>query len=407
MDETLPEDAETVVIGAGPQALALVLHLLDARPSAREGLVVLDPAGRWLAEWEGRFARLAIDQLRSPGVHHPAPDAGALGRWSRAEGRPAAGPYGIPRAGDFVAFCHHLVAEAEIAGLVTGRRAHLLSAGADGVSVLAGDTTVRARRVVVAADPHHHRLPSWLTDLLPRRRHQVDHAANVDLRGLDLSGEEVVVVGGGLTAGHLVVGALAAGAERVHLVVRRVLRQQMFDTDPGWLGPRCLAGFQRLTSWEDRHDRVLAARDGGSLPPWMWRRLAQAAVGGRLALHERARVVAAGDRGGRVDLVLGDERHLVADRVWLATGTQPDLGAGNLFEDLCRTHPCPVVGGYPGLGPDLAWPGVPVHLMGRPAALALGPAAGNLWGARVAATRIVGAWCGDGAVATGAEAARR
>lgn len=43
---------------------------------------------------------------------------------------------------------------------------------------------------------------------------------------------------------------------------------------------------------------------------------------------------------------------------------------------------------WPVLGPDLRWPGTPVHLMGGLTALQVGPAARNLFGGREAARRI-------------------
>jgi hypothetical protein len=87
--------------------------------------------------------------------------------------------------------------------------------------------------------------------------------------------------------------------------------------------------------------------------------------------------------------VLGDEARLDVDRVWLATGTQPDVAGDRLTSTLQDTHPTRLVGGWPLLEhDDLRWPGTNVHVLGRLAMLSLGPAAGNLWGARVGARRV-------------------
>ena len=59
-----------VVVGAGPHGLAAALHLVAADPGIRDEVVVVDPVGGWLRAWDERFARLEIEHLSSPGVHH-------------------------------------------------------------------------------------------------------------------------------------------------------------------------------------------------------------------------------------------------------------------------------------------------------------------------------------------------
>jgi hypothetical protein len=59
-----------------------------------------------------------------------------------------------------------------------------------------------------------------------------------------------------------------------------------------------------------------------------------------------------------------------------------------LLQQLYQQHPIELVDDWPVLGPDLSWPGTPVHLMGGLSALQIGPAARNLFGGREAAQRI-------------------
>jgi len=70
------------VVGAGPHGLAVTTHLLSADPSLRDRLVVVDADGRWLSTWHEQFARLEIDVLRSPVVHHPDVDPGQLAHFT-------------------------------------------------------------------------------------------------------------------------------------------------------------------------------------------------------------------------------------------------------------------------------------------------------------------------------------
>jgi glycine/D-amino acid oxidase-like deaminating enzyme len=389
-------EARVAVVGAGPQGLAAALHLVDRDPGLRRDLVVLDPTGEWLRAWDDRFARLAIEHLRSPGVHHPGCDPYALGDWCERHELPSPvpSPYGLPSTAAFRGFCNHLVAEAGLREHVVPARVRHIEAGQRTTRLaLADGTALAAAHVVVATDPARRCLPTWLFDLLPVPAEALAHPGDVDLRGLELAGQHVAVIGGGLTAGRLAVGAAARGAT-VTLICRRAVQERMFDTDPGWLGPKHLNGFHRLTDPAGRLQVALAARDGGSMPPWMTCRLDQLRADGSLRLLAPQRICGAERCGDRLRLVLGDESRVSADRVWLATGTRPDAGADRLTASLQATHPTRVVDGWPVLDEQLRWPGTNVHVLGRLAMLTLGPAAGNLWGARVGAARVASGVCG-------------
>ena len=66
-----------------------------------------------------------------------------------------------------------------------------------------------------------------------------------------------------------------------------------------------------------------------------------------------------------------------ADVLWLATGTAVDVLADPVLRQLQGSCPTRVVGGYPVLDDaTLAWPGLPLFLLGRSALLTIGPAAG-------------------------------
>ena len=383
-----PAHRPLVVVGAGPQALALLVALVDADPAWRDRTTVIDPAGRWLRTWDEQLARARIDALRSPGVHHPGIEPEALRVWSRERNLERPSRYGQPATEAFATYCTHLIDHYGLESLVHTGRARLLADDGSGVHLLLDDRTVlTCDRAVLATNPGRRRIPAWVEDLLPVSVGRLQHAADVDLRTADVTGEAIVVVGGGLTAAQLALGALEQGAASVHLLIRRHLRASTFDTDPGWLGPKELRGFERLAP-ADRAEAVQRARDGGSVPMGEANRLRREAAEGNLALREGTRVVAGRRHGDRLTLVLGDEEHVHADRIWLATGTEACVEATPLLDDLRRSHPTEIHAGLPWLDADLAWPGSHVHLMGRLTSLNLGPAAGNLWGARRAADRI-------------------
>lgn len=370
---------DVCVVGAGPHGLAVAAHLLTARPALR--VTVIDPSGAWLTTWRDQFARLDIPVLRSAMVHHPGVDPGGLGTFTRRRSRPTSGlPYGVPLAAVFEEYCHELVAELGLASVVVSDRVERVDE--DG-TVTTSRATFRADRVVIASNHSRPHVPRAFADAMATND-RIVHSTDVDLRSVcDLTGERIVVVGGGMTAGHLACGALARGADVVQLV-RRPISVRDFDVEPGWLGPRELDRFGAERDPAKRLALAVAARGGGSVPPWMHAALEAHVDAGRLGrLEGDAEALDVGAGADHVSLTLdGDSTAIEADRCWLATGRTPVL-------DPALDHVgVDTVGGYPVLDPTLRVRRTHIHVVGRLAAPTIGPAAGNLWGARVAARHI-------------------
>lgn len=384
-------EADVCVLGAGPHGLAAAVHLRRADPDLR--LVVVDPAGAWLQGWHDRFARAEIEVLRSPVVHHPSPDPYELLAYLTVTERPRSGlPYDVPTVEAFSDYCTDLIADTELDPPFSATAEAVCREGGS-VLTVTDRGTVRADHLVVATNPHRRVLPDWVWPLLGREPGLFVYGSDVDLRELpDLTGERVLVVGGGLTAAHLGCGAADRGADTV-LLTRRPLETRDFDTDPGWLGPRHLRAFDLDDDPESRLQTIRTARGGGTIPPWMRARLETLIEDGRLVVHEACDVRAADvDQDGSCVVALDDRSTVRADRIWLATGTTPDVGALRCLTDLVAD--APVIGGVPLVDDRLQLGPHPVHVMGRLAMLTLGPAAGNLWGAQRAATRITRAITG-------------
>jgi hypothetical protein len=380
--------ADVVVVGAGPAGLATVVALADAVPGA--DVLVVDPAGGWLDTWDRQFAWQDIAHLRSAAVHHPHQRPFELYEHAREDELVRRGQHRLPTTAGFRRFCDLLVDRAH-PGPVLPARATGLRPDGDGVLVgLAGadaPPVIRARRVVVATNHRRPATPPWVAAAPGRVR----HAGAVDVRQV-CPGRRVLVVGGGISAAHLVVGAVERGAEVVH-VVRRRLRQRPFDTDPGWLGPRQLAGFHAEHDRARRRRLVDVARDGGSVPSWLVRRMDEAVAAGGVVRHEGTEVVGvaavASSRGpaGAVEVTLGGavDGRVRVDEVWCATGAVVDVTCDPLVAPLLDRTAAGVHAGMPTLDDDLSLPGTRVHLHGGGAALVLGPVAGNLVGHRRAA----------------------
>lgn len=55
---------DITIVGAGPQALTLVTHLLQKKPQWGSRLMIFDPSGTWLSEWKQQFRAQEIPHLR-------------------------------------------------------------------------------------------------------------------------------------------------------------------------------------------------------------------------------------------------------------------------------------------------------------------------------------------------------
>jgi len=391
---------DIAIIGAGPQALTLVTHLLQKKDKVRSRIQVFDPSGTWMTRWHQQFAAQEIPQLRSPAVHHPDPNPHALRTFAEGRYHELHPPYDRPGTRLFQEFCATVIHRWQLQDDVTPAqviRLHPLRGKPSRfrLSLDTGDT-VLARRVVLATGSGQPYIPDWV--------HQVDctfpaerlcHASQVRLPALpSLRGETVLIVGSGLTSGHLAAGAVQRGA-RVVMMARRTFQEKLFDADPGWLGPKYLKGFHAEPNMQVRWQMVQQARNGGSLTPEMMTQLRRLERQGQLTVYEHCQVAHAEWKGEAWKVCC--DNHSVHDclahqpihRVWLATGTTLDIQTHPLLADVWQQHPIETVNGLPVLDEHLRWPGCELLLMGPWAALRVGPVARNLFGGKLASDRIV------------------
>ncbi|MEO0409904.1 MAG: FAD/NAD(P)-binding protein, partial [Cyanobacteria bacterium P01_A01_bin.135] len=115
---TQPE-TDIAVIGAGPQALTLVTHLLQKKAKLRDRIRVFDPSGTWMIQWQQQFAAQEIAELRSPAVHHPDPNSHALRSFAEGRFQELHPPYDRPGTQLFQDFCQALIRRWQLQDAVT------------------------------------------------------------------------------------------------------------------------------------------------------------------------------------------------------------------------------------------------------------------------------------------------
>lgn len=307
-------ELDWLILGGGIHGTLLACFLSTAGVP-RERLAVLDPHAEPLAVWHRCSHNVGMRFMRSPSVHHldvPAWSMRAFAQEVEAEPHGFAAPYHRPRLDVFDAHCERVVAQHGLRALRRRGSAHGLGRTRDGTS-LCVETCVgplRARRVVLAVGSGHALAwPAWAEPL--RAAGRVEHVLDDGFSRDDVApADTVIVVGGAISAAQL--GLALAGQPgrtgQVHVLARRTPQTRQFDTDPGWLGPRYLTGFQREPSLRERRRRIVHARGRGTIPPEEWRRARRAIASGALAWtlgevggrggrhHRRPRVPAAAQR---------------------------------------------------------------------------------------------------------------
>ncbi|MEA5462377.1 SidA/IucD/PvdA family monooxygenase [Leptothoe sp. PORK10 BA2] len=385
---------DLAIVGAGPQALTLVTHLLQKKQSMRHRFVVLDPSGQWLQQWQHQFAAYEIPHLRSPAVHHPDPNPHALRMFAESRADELFPPYDLPGTQLFHDFSQEVIRRWQLEDRVIPAQVEQLEPirqqGRQRFRLtLADGQVLTARRVVLAIAGGVPHLPNWakaLPQSYPPDR--LCHSRQVDLRGLRLSGERILIIGSGLTSGHLALGAIARGAQ-VMMMARRTFYEKLFDSAPGWLGPKYLKGFYAEPSWENRWEMIRDARNGGSLTPAVLTKLRRLERSGKLSFYEQCEVHSATWQETAWQVLCSHPEahqcitHLPIDRIWLATGSTLDVQDWPLLSAVREQYPIPTVQGLPVLDKHLQWPGCNLFIMGGAAALQVGPVARNLFGGKL------------------------
>ena len=375
---------DVCVVGAGPHGLAATLLFKRIDPSMK--VTVIDRSDEWLSSWNRQFQRADISTLRSPIVHHPSPDSFALDDFLAQSSFSRSGlPYNPPTTECFSAFCAQTIDDANLDDplIATPQSLQIIH---NGIELKTTSGIIRTRYLVIATNPNHKIIPQWTKDL-SQRPTMVKHASDVDLCNTsNLEGQSITVIGGGLTAAHLSRGAALKGAS-VKMVARRPLQIRNFDTDPGWLGPKYLNSYYLQTDIQKRIKIAREARGGGSIPQYMHNALLDFEKTDSIKVLESTQVISAEttDPKGCLLKLTNDEK-IYSDQIWLATGTCPDLQTMEFLHPILEN--VSFVDEFPVLDRSLRLKPHPIYLMGRSTTYALGPAAGNLWGATRAAHRI-------------------
>ena len=378
-----------LIIGGGLHGVHVAARLLAQAGVPPERLAILDPGERLLSRWRSATAAVGLSHLRSPSVHNIGLDAGALDRFADQRGirdpGAFAAPYHRPSLELFNAHADALIDSFDLSALHIRQRARQIEVDSDGVSVrVSAGPELAARNLLLA--PGSAGQPAW-PSWAPRADPRVEHVLTLDRAAWSVpQGMPVAIVGAGISGAQIALRLVREGHE-VHLVSRHELRIHQFDSDPGWLGPMNMTGFNRILDPAKRRSRITEARHRGSVPPEVQKDLDQADP--QLLHWHRGEIASMESAPDSLRLHLSNDRILETGRVILATGVLPGRPGGQMLDSLIdrASLPCATCG-YPTIDASLRWH-PRIRVMGPLAELELGPTSRNIAGARRAADRVL------------------
>ncbi len=382
---------DVLIIGGGIHGVHIAARLIGEAGFSPERLRIVDPADRLLDRWRTCTATTAMTHLRSPSVHNLDLNPWALQRFAgkrkKRKQNLFAAPFDRPALGLFNAHCDRVIDKFGLAELHIQARATACSIECEHVGVeLSNGQQLTATNVVLAVGSSEHpEWPAWA----PREDERIHHVFDPGFDGWPTSKETIAVIGGGISAAQVALRLLKEGHD-VHLVSRHALRKQQFDSEPGWLGPKFMAGFLQEPDFDRRRAMIVKARHIGSIPPDIKRTLHRVIHEGLISWHE-GQVSKLDTSGGKVSTELRSGITIETDRALLATGFAQMRPGGALVDQLVASESlCCAQCGYPVVDESLRWHSR-IFVSGPLAELELGPAARNIAGARRAANRLVDA----------------
>jgi glycine/D-amino acid oxidase-like deaminating enzyme len=392
-----PAYIDLAIIGGGPLGVSLACHLWHS-PRLRKRIAILDSGLVLLQPFLRRMSLLRQRVMRSPYEHQLAPDGDIqlldyarlyysyLTKVERSQvelglsGQRAVVPTDL-----FVGHAMHVIASHDICRFAYQFK--VTSVEPDSKNTYHAwritdhkGRTIKARSVILATGSKE--TPFCKTFSVARRKFptRVQSAYHEPLK--PRPGESIAIVGGGLSAGHLIVSASAAAAHPIW-IVRGEDRFRCADVDTSYFRTEGVAGFRHLPT--DQRVQVLTEEIRGSLMLEFVPLLKGLEDSNLLTVFRNCEVTNVADtktRKLRLDLSCGSR--IRADRVVVANGFQPDIsllpkGAIIIGRRFPLTDDNTLeVSGHPNL-----------FVVGPMASLSLGPAARNIDGARIAAQTLL------------------
>lgn len=378
-----------IVIGGGIQGSCIASRLLEEKKAERKELLIIDPHKQPLERWRTITDNIGMEYLRSPLVHHLDANPYSLKKYSSANNYASAfkGQYQRPRLDMFNQHSLDLFEE-------TGIMECWLQGEVDGLSwsgqawkicVTDGRCFLSEQVVLAMGVNHTPHYPLWADKYKGNK--SMNHIFEMDSK-LPEKGD-VIIVGAGMTAAHLA-NALTQ-KETIHsvtMVKRHPFRIHHFDSDPGWLGPKYLNKYNKLTSYKERRSVLQNARNRGSITRDLYLKLQKQERLGKLQIRTGI-IQEMRKEDNTMQLLMDNEENLEGNFILLATGAAIAMPGKEWLDPVIKQMELPCAPcGFPIVSNSLEWK-KGLFVAGALAELEIGPVSRNIAGARKATERIL------------------
>ncbi len=386
-----------LILGGGIHGTIISRYLLAHDLVDSDGLRVLDPYETPLAVWRRTTKACGMRYLRSPSSHNLDIDFRALRRFARRpENREPARfiePYRRPALDLFNAHSENVIAAHGLEHLRLLGRAIEISRQNGAKRIRTPETSFLAKNVVLAfGDSESPLYPDWSMQARQDGA-PISHVFSPDFDPrLPEEPYNTVVIGGGITALQKACELARAGITPVTVVSRHQIRVSTFDSNPCFIGPRCLNEFQAERDYRRRRAVIEAERFPGSVPRDVAEDFAALREQNMVRFVNAHITAAQAQPDGTVRLSCGeDETVIESSYVLLATGFRRRMYKAPIVQQTTKEFGLPTADcGFPIPQPHLEW-GERIFVTGALAELELGPPAMNIIGAHNTARRIVAA----------------
>jgi lysine/ornithine N-monooxygenase len=253
---------------------------------------------------------------------------------------------------------------------------------------LANGDQIDAHNVVLAMGLSEHPFwPEWALEAKANGA-RVTHIFDKPEPDLTQLQEPIAVIGGGISAAHLIKRLAHLYPGQVTMLTRHKLRMHPFDSDPAWLGSKNMRWYSSIQDYTQRRRIISEARHRGSIPRELYYDLQKLVNQGLLSLvsDEIGNIQLSSEE---MEITRTTHDPIKAGAVLLATGfhsTPPGIEWLQTTVDQTglRCAQC----GYPIVSSQhLEW-APRLFVMGALAELEIGPVSRNIAGARRAAEKI-------------------
>ncbi|WP_280769435.1 FAD/NAD(P)-binding protein [Salipaludibacillus daqingensis] len=381
-----------VIVGGGIQGVTVAIHLLEKNIATLEEITIIDPHDQPLSKWKQMTSRIDMPFLRSSFVHHVSSSPFSLDQFGKKYGEQQKlflGRYHRPKLTLFNDHCDELIHTHKLEnswykGTVNGLSKYFNSWQ---VTLESGET-IRTKHIVLALGLSQQ--PSIPDQLISSKNKggSIHHIFEEELN-LDRLHPPMTIVGGGITAAHTAISLSNKYPGHVTLLKRHPFRVHSFDSDPGWLGPKNMHRFLKLTDYQQRRKSIFDARHRGSITRELYLKLRKREKTGELTI-QTADISAVSIDEDKTITMMDEERDLIhkTRNVICCTGFHSSMPGGTWLQHVIQQYSLPCAQcGYPIVSKSLMWDDC-LYVAGPLAELEVGPVARNISGAQKAAAKI-------------------